>query len=331
MKSWAVPAAIIVAVEYLVALLLALKVGFHYRIPFGVYAITGASIASIGIALFIVVKLISYAMHGEQRPRQKLLSDLPKCAGFVVGTLLVSVQISVLTWTKIMLPIAAPFWADPLLANLDHAIFRTDPWRIAEVLFGWASPLIDMAYVTWAPIKFATLIAVLPLPESRTKTRILVAYFLIMASAALGQYFMSSAGPIFYSQLGLGDRFAALPVEPWVATTASYLWRDYLRAGGDIGGGISAMPSLHVGIALWFALVIRAYLPRLAFIGFVYFGLILVGSILLGWHYAADGFVAIVIVVVAWRVAAAAANVGNSYGGGRDPAELLAAGAKGMR
>ena len=330
MKSWAVPAAIIVAVEYLVAFLIALKVGFHYRIPFAAYAITGASIASIGVAVFILIKLISYATKGEPTPGRALLFDLPKCAGFVVGTLLVSVQIGVLTWTKIMLPIATPFWADPLLANLDHAIFRIDPWRIAEALFGWAAPLVDTAYITWAPIKFATLIAVLVLPESRTKTRIMVAYFLIMASAALGQYLLSSAGPIFYARLGLGERFAALPVEPWVATTTSYLWRDYLRAGGEIGGGVSAMPSLHVGIALWVALVVRAYLPRLALLGFAYFALILVGSILLGWHYAIDGLVAIAIVAVAWR-AAATSTSGAFIRSGRAPEASLVAGTRAVR
>jgi hypothetical protein len=328
MRSWAVPAAIIVAVEYVVAFLIALHVGFHYRIPFAAYAITGASIASIGVAVFIVVRLAGYATKGEPRPGHRLLSDLPKCSGFVVGTLLVSVQIGVLTWTKVMLPIAAPFWADPLLANIDHAIFRTDPWRIAEVLFGWAAPLIDTAYITWAPIKFATLIVVLVLPESRAKTRILIAYFLIMASAALGQYLFSSGGPIFYARLGLGDRFAALPVEPWVASTSSYLWHDYLRAGGDIGGGISAMPSLHVGIALWVALAVRAYVPRLAFAGFSYFALILIGSILLGWHYAADGIVAISLVALAWRVAAAAPKTDESQAADRTPVAVLAAGAE---
>ena len=303
MKSWAVPAAIIVAVEYIFALLIGAKVGFHYRIPFATYAIVGATIGAAGVVLFIVMELIGYARRSEEQPTRKLLSDLPKCAPWLVGVFLISVEIGVLTWTKVMLPLANPFWADPFLANLDHAIFRTDPWRVANASFGWAAPLIDRAYVTWAPIKFATLILVLALPESRTKTRALISYVLIVASTAVGQYLLSSGGPIFYARLGFGDRFAVLPVEPWVAATSSYLWTDYVRAGGDIGGGISAMPSLHVAIALWVALVMRAYVPRVAFVGFFYFALILIGSVLLGWHYALDGIAAIAIVVVAWRCA----------------------------
>jgi hypothetical protein len=222
----------------------------------------------------------------------------------VLGTVLVAVQMGVLTWTKIMLPLASPFWADPVLANFDHALFRVDPWRIAEVLFGWGAPLVDAAYVTWLPIKFLTLATLLASRESCNKAQALLSYFLIMAFTAIGQYLLSSGGPVFFERLGFGDRFAALPIEPWVKLTSSYLWHDYARAGGDIGTGISAMPSLHVAIALWVALVIRARAPRWKFLGFLYFALILVGSVLLGWHYAADGIAATAIALLSWRLAA---------------------------
>ncbi|HEX3423883.1 MAG TPA: phosphatase PAP2 family protein [Sphingomicrobium sp.] len=304
MKSWAVPAAIIVAVEYLFALLIGARVGFHYRIPFVAYAIIGTTIAAAGVVVFILGRLIRYAAGRERRPARRLMAELPKCLPFLAGTLLVSLEIGVLTWTKIMLPIAVPFWADPFLADFDHGIFHAEPWRIAHDLFGWADPLVDRAYITWAPIKFGTLIVVLAMPESAVKARALVAYFAMMAMATMGQYLLSSGGPVFYAQLGFGDRFASLPIEQWVESTTQYLWRNYERAGGDIGGGISAMPSLHVAVALWVALVTRSYWPRLAVAGFFYFALIVVGSVLLGWHYAVDGIVGVAITLVAWRVAA---------------------------
>jgi hypothetical protein len=305
MRSWAVPAAVVVAIEYLFALLIGFRVGFHYSIPFAAYAVTGAGVAAAGVAAFIVTKFVSYARQGEPRPARRLFADFPRCYGFVLGTVLIAVQMAVLTWTKIMLPLARPFWADPLLAGIDHAIFRTDPWRIANALFGWAAPTIDGAYVTWMLVKFASLGVVLAMPESRRKSQALLSYFLILACTALGQYLLSSAGPVFYARLGFGDRFAALPIKPWVQVASSYIWRDYLRAGGDVGTGISAMPSLHVAIALWFALVVRAYAPRMAGIGYLYFALILIGSVLLGWHYAVDGMAAIAIALVSWRVAGA--------------------------
>lgn len=297
------PAAAIISIEYVFALLIGIKAGFRYRIPFDSYAITGAGVALLGITIFAVSKFVRYAAQREPRPARRLLAEFSRCYGFVIGTMLVAVQMAILTWTKIMLPLTSPFWADPLLADVDHAVFRADPWRIAEALFGWAAPMIDGAYVTWVLVKFVTLATVLAAAESRKKTQALIAYFSIMACTALGQYLLSSGGPVFYARLGFGDRFDALPIEPWVKVTTSYLWTDYLRAGGDIGTGISAMPSLHVAIALWFALVMRAYLPRAAMIGYLYFALILVGSVLLGWHYAADGIAAIAITLISWRAA----------------------------
>lgn len=304
MKSWAIPAAIIVAVEYLFAFAIGMKVGFRYQIPVDAYAVIGIGIAGLGLFAFVIWKALSYARQGEPQPARRLVAELPRCMPFVIGTLLVAIEMGALTWTKIMLPIADPFWADPLLARFGQVLFfGIQPWKIAYALFGWAAPLIDAAYVTWVPVKFLTLAVLLALPESPRKTRALVAYFLIMACTAIGQYLLPSAGPIFYARLGFGDRFAGLPVEPWVKVTTSYLWDGYRRAGGEIGAGISAMPSLHVAIALWVALVMRSYTPRLAILGFVYFALILIGSVLLGWHYAADGIAAIAITLVAWRLA----------------------------
>jgi hypothetical protein len=310
-KNWAVPAAIIVAVEYLFALMIGIRVGFHYQIPFAAYAITALAIIGISAAIAIVVRLFFYAREGEARPTRRLLSEAPRFSGFAIGVFLVALQIGVLTWTKIMLPIASPFWADPFLANADHAIFHAEPWRVAEALFGWASPLIDKTYISWAPVKFGTLLVLVALPQTPTKTRALLSYFLLMAMVAIGQYLFSSAGPVLYAQMGFGDRFAALPLEPWVETGRAYLWQDYLRGGGKIGTGISAMPSLHVAIALWVALVLRAYKPRLTPLGLAYFAIILIGSVLLGWHYALDGIAATIIALVAWKAAQLPDHVGR--------------------
>jgi hypothetical protein len=303
MRTWAIPAAIIVAIEYLFAFAVGARVGFHYRIPFETYAILGMAFAGIGAALILLWKLLTYVVQRERSPSKRLIGELPYVAGFVSAVLLSALQISVLTWTKVMLPIASPFWADPLLANVDRAIFRADPWVLAGWSFGWAAPVIDRAYVTWAPVKFATFLLLALAPQSRTKSRALVAYFFMMATVAIGQYVLSSAGPVFYEQLGFGTRFSQMPIEPWVATTQAYLWRGYLQAGGEIGGGISAMPSLHVAAALWVALVCRSYDRRLGWLAFLYFAMILIGSVLLGWHYAADAFVAVLIAVGAWALA----------------------------
>jgi hypothetical protein len=300
MPNWAVPALIVVSAEYVFAFSVGARVGFQYRIPFTTYMILGVAIAATAVALAVIGSLVVYAYQRECRPARRLLAEAPYFGSVAGAILLSALQISVLTWTKVMLPIASPFWADSLLAHWDEILFRVDPWILFYRFFGWAAPAVDRAYITWAPLKFGTFLALAFAPESGRKSRALVAYFLLMAVVAIGQFGLSSAGPVFYQQLGLGMRFAHMPIEPWVAETRAYLWRDHLRVGGEIGGGISAMPSLHVAGALWIALVWASFSRRLGYAGFIYFGLIAVGSVLLGWHYAVDGIAGIAITALAW-------------------------------
>lgn len=312
-KRWAIPAAIIVAVEYLFAFAIGAGVGFQYRIPFATYMILGATVAVLGAALIIVIKLARYAMEGEGAPTARLLHESPYIGSFAAGALLSALQISVLTWTKVMLPIASPFWADPLLAGFDHFLFRTDPWHIVHVLFGWAAPAFDRAYVMWAPLKFGTFLVLILMPEDARKSRALIAYFLMMATVAIGQFLLSSGGPVFYHRLGFGPRFDAIPAEPWVRAARDYLWAGYLQRGGEIGGGISAMPSLHVAASLWIALAWRSYGRAIGAAGLFYFVMVATGSVLLGWHYAADAIAGAAITLIAWRIAPSAERSGMVF------------------
>jgi PAP2 superfamily protein len=304
MRSWAVPAAIIVAIQYVFAVLVQARVGYHYERTLLVYLDIGLYIIVAAVTAYAVARFLTYAREKELQPTRRLLRDLPRCSSFVLGTLLVTMQMAVLTWTKIMLPMAVPFWAGAVLAGFDHALFGIDPWRIAAAVFGWAAPIVDTAYISWLPIKFVVLAMLFAAPESERKTRLLVSYFLIIGFTAIGQYLLSSAGPVFYERLGFGNRFSGLHLEPWVKATSSYLWDHYRLGGVDVGAGISAMPSLHVAIALWLALAIRAYAPRIAFVGYSYYAVIFIGSVLLGWHFFADGIAATAITLLAWRIAA---------------------------
>ena len=296
MKRWAIPAALIVTLEYVVALAIGARIGFHYTIPFASYVIAGLVIVTIGFAGFVALRMI-----------QARNSDVPfnpsRFAAFAVGVLLVALQWAVVMWLKVMLPLSVGFWADPLLADADRALFGTDPWLVAHAALSQAGALIDRTYVTWAPIKFVVLLCLLAAPESHLKVRALVSYFLLASIGSLSQFLLPSGGPVFFEAMGHGSRFAQLPVAPWVAEASQYLLADYERAGGRIGSGISAMPSIHVAAALWVALVIHSYYRRFAPIAVAWFGLILVGSVFLGWHYAVDGIAASAMTLIAWHSA----------------------------
>jgi hypothetical protein len=82
----------------------------------------------------------------------------------------------------------------------------------------------------------------------------------------------------------------------------SYLIKAH---GGDrlsIGGGISAMPSVHNGLAFLFALAAwRVSRPLGCLLG-SYAAVIWVGSVHLGWHYGLDGVVAVALTILIWQV-----------------------------
>jgi hypothetical protein len=302
MKSWALPAAVIVAVEYTVVMLIAVRVGSLFKVPVAAYVITALTAVGIAATVAICVRLFQLYRQDVEHPLPTLIADAPRLAPFATGAVLAALHWAAIMWLKGLLPLSVGYWADPQLANFDFGLFGTDPWRIMHQAFWWAGPVIDRAYMTWAIVTFATLSVIVALPEGRRKSQALVAYFLTGAICALFQYALPSAGPIFFEAMGHGPRFAELPIAPWAETARDYLWQDYLRIGGDIGAGISAMPSGHVALSAWMAFVLRSFVPKLAPLGFVYFAVILIGSVYLGWHYAVDGVVAFVIAVFAWRV-----------------------------
>lgn len=297
-RDWIIPATAIVGAEYCAALLIGARVGFAYSIPLGAYLIVALTVSAASLTGLLLFRVAALAFTGAPGPIARLAGEARahrgRLSAFVAGVVLVGLQMGVLTWLKVMLPIVSPFWADGALANLDKRIFGTDPWRISMAALGWATGLIDRVYVTWAPVKLATLFALFCTPPSAMKSRAMLSYFAIVAAVALGQYAVSSAGPIFT------PGFEDLPIQPWAEAAREYLLADYRKGGGHIGTGISAMPSLHVAIALWVALVGTAYFPRLQIICWTYFGLIAVGSVHLGWHYSTDAIAGALVTLVAW-------------------------------
>jgi hypothetical protein len=120
----------------------------------------------------------------------------------------------------------------------------------------------------------------------------------------------SSAGPCFFAHVtGLPDPYASLMAylhranESFPISTLGaqgLLWDAYSLHRFSAFAGISAMPSMHVASATLFALLgwrTNRWLG-IAFTGF--FGLILIGSVHLGWHYAIDGYAGAIGALFIW-------------------------------
>lgn len=92
---------------------------------------------------------------------------------------------------------------------------------------------------------------------------------------------------------------ASYPV--WSIDVQDLLWSAYNGRETGLVKGISAMPSMHVAIVCLFVLL-GWRVNRIAGIGFTIFAaIIMVGSVHLGWHYAIDGYLAIILTFLIWR------------------------------
>lgn len=264
----------------------------------------------VGVPLFLGHL---YRLHrsGEARPLARLAIDLRDNAqrflAVLVAVQIVALSSSSFSALKAAMPSVVPFHLDPALADLERWMFGTDPWRASHALFGWATPLIDRIYLLWLPTLIIAFYAVLLSRPSALKTRALVSYALAWPLlGTIGAYLLSSAGPIFQKRMFGSDSGLIAALEAGGANGSLFAYEKLWAAHSDgaplIGGGISAMPSMHIALAAWIALVVRTAHPRLAWVAWAYVAVIWFGSVHLGWHYVLDGAAGIAGIAAIWHI-----------------------------
>jgi hypothetical protein len=199
-----------------------------------------------------------------------------------------------------------PFRFDLRLAELDRALFGTDPYRLVP-LRGQGLAAMDGIYY-WG-FNGSLLGLVLWRAWSRVeRERFWLAFLLmwILLGTVLA-HLVSSAGPVFYRDVvGTAGPYAGLlaaineadrTYSLTLVTARRYLW-DLLQHGQvGVGAGISAFPSLHIATPVLGACAARGRTRML----FAVLTLVLwVGSVALGWHYAVDGLASILLVPAIW-------------------------------
>lgn len=219
---------------------------------------------------------------------------------------------------KKSIPHAVPFGWDATLMEFDrmlHGGVLPHEWLLPVLGSPEGLLFINVAYNLWfIVLLFCFFWFGYAKQDSRLRQRYLIAYLSLwlIGTCVLGTVF-SSAGPCFYGFVVPGtDPYAGLlatlksangiyPI--WAVPTQETLWQSHLAGHGDVEG-VSAMPSLHVATSVLFILQARAWGQR----WFIWFTapfalLILAGSIILGWHYAADGYAGALIAVFCWWLA----------------------------
>ena len=297
---------------------------FFLRFPDAVA--TFASMAQLMVPWWAMVVLVVAAVAiGPVRRRlitraPQILSSILLCGAFTVMFGLI----------KNGLPVVVPFWADAFLSKADEVLHMG---YSPHDLLAFMAPLntnslLIFYFNGW--VFFATFFPVLLIAfddDAARRRAFLILWMLcwIGLGNVLAAVFMSY-GPIFtdlffdgladahFGPLALLDRADASALM-WVKTN---LWHSYTGESDMLGSGISAFPSVHVGMATVLGLYIarlgadfgrsQRFGPLMArwfvwacrLAALLYVTVYMVLSVWLGWHYALDGYASILLMVLAY-------------------------------
>lgn len=223
---------------------------------------------------------------------------------------------------KTNIPLINPFSWDSYFAQLDRTLhFGIDPWKIVDPFFRLSDYLIfilNANYGLWFLFMWFTFTAFAFRRElSVERTRFFLTFFITWGvGGSLFAVYMSSAGPAFYTDLGLSpDPYAPLmqhlaevnkTVPIWALDLQRLVWDGYANKGHNFG--ISAMPSMHNATALLLALGAWKLNRAAGILLSIHAFLIFIGSFYLAWHYAVDAYLGWAITLIAWFGSAPIAN-----------------------
>jgi hypothetical protein len=305
----------IVGVSVLSSLIL---LGFGWKHPLPPPA--GGSFPFVTFSLTIVfviaiVRPLMLVVRRHPAPTRQLIADIQRHKGWLATIALMAIvlphTLDTATRFKQLIPQLVPFYADHAIANFERRLLGVDAWQITHAVIGAeATRAIDLVYGLWHLVNIGLLCWMVLTRDRRFQIQAVLTYqlawLLLGGAAAIA---LASVGPCFLQEFTGDARFAPLMAQLRAVNGPdglhSLVAMKYLLANVDrnaLGAGISAMPSLHVGIAVFAVLVVfrqsRRVWPRTGAVA--YAAVIYVGSVHLGWHYASDGIVGGVGVALIW-------------------------------
>jgi PAP2 superfamily len=247
----------------------------------------------------------------------KAALDPVRVAGaLLVATLVVPVQITFQAM-KQSIGIAVGFQFDGALHQADVFLHGQMPWMWLSWLLTRHHLLrgLDIVYLAWFAVLLTFIFWLSWTSRRALRARALVAVVLLWIGAGnIAAATMASAGPVYFREVTgmtspygpLLERLDAVAEEHGVLLarvnqrglwkfSTSDVWTPFI--------GISAMPSLHVAAAVLITIVVWRRSPAAGLALAVFSLLTQIGSIVLAWHYAVDGYAGAAFAWLAWRVA----------------------------
>ncbi|CAN0581665.1 unnamed protein product [Ectocarpus sp. 12 AP-2014] len=209
-----------------------------------------------------------------------------------------------------------PFFADPFLAEVDRLMhFGTDPWVWTHALtetLGWDNFAVHASIIygpLWLILAFYLPAIMIFAGEDRRTMNHYVALY-AFSWVILGNVFAmigQSGGPIYFDNITETVRFADLHTSlasgsianSWFGTVQPALWEAYISEDQAMGSGISAFPSLHLGMIMVVALYLAEKHVALRLFGIFMVVSVMFISVWVGYHYAIDGYFSIIAIYAA--------------------------------
>jgi hypothetical protein len=282
---------------------------------FGVLGTACLAGGAIHLAVTLAVRrpadpaaFIGAIFRTRYRLSERLMTGLPI---FVI----LSLSASAFSSLKMMIPDFHAFDWDATFILWDRWLHGGhDPWLLLQPILG--HPLVtwslNAAYHAWFVVLYGTVFFMaFRLRDARLRAQFFIAYLLCWAiQGNLLAAVFASVGPVFYGPL-TGAESSFTPLMAYLEAVSrdyplsalrvqQFLWDSYSAGSLVTGAGISAMPSLHVASSLLFVLVFWRINRPLGVAMVFFLAAILIGSVHLGYHYAIDGYAAIVVTLAIW-------------------------------
>jgi PAP2 superfamily len=282
---------------------------------FSPYLETALLFTFMSLCGFIFIEIVKLACVLADRPigtvREKLRGRMVL---LVLPGFLFPLFLGGFTAAKSAIVFLVGYSWDGFWAAADRMVFGNDVWRIAYALLGSAGMRVCEWFYTvaWG---FALLLCASFVTLYGQRRTIGIFYTAMFATWLIGGCFMayafSAAGPVFAGVFdpSLQARFGEIrqviaanigggPIDE----TQRYLLSSVYSHVAAKGGGISAMPSMHLGAAAIYVLAARGtrwLLPAIAFWLMIFFC-----SGYFGYHYWVDGIVGALVAGACWKASA---------------------------
>lgn len=283
------------------------------------YLLTWPLVFLLLFPFLYLMLLLLQIVHRFDRRRSLAFKRVlaPARIGHLIAGLVLLTALMVFQGTFTTVKNALPLWAggfpyDGLQADIDDLLhFGRAPWTYLYRIAGSdiVRYLVEWNYNQgWFVFCFGALFWVAVSPGARkVRTRYFLCYiccWIVIGNVLAGLFL--SAGPAFYGHVtgdtarfaeqlaflarGTGYSHSAVAVQ-------AYLWSFYEAGTAGFGSGISAFPSMHVSLVTLNALFLFEHSRRLGMLAFGYAALVLASSVYLAWHYAIDGYAAVIVTV----------------------------------